>query len=50
MIPIFLALAFIAIIFIIVIAGQPNEFKLSRSAKMTTLSVKKISHVNDLHK
>ena len=34
MIPILLALAFIAILFIVVIAGQPDEFKVVRSAKI----------------
>src|SRR5258708_25135032 len=50
MIPIFLALAFIAILFLIVIIGQPDEFKLSRSAKMAVLPEKIFPHVNDLHK
>jgi hypothetical protein len=35
MIPVFLALAFIAILFVIVIAGQPDEFVVSRQ---TTIS------------
>ncbi|MDD5139035.1 MAG: SRPBCC family protein [Verrucomicrobiales bacterium] len=50
MLPIFLALAFIAILFIIVIVGQPDEFKLSRSATISAPPEKVFPHVNDLHK
>jgi len=50
MIPIFLALAFIAILFIIAIAGQSDEFKVSRSATISALPDKVFPHVNDLHK
>jgi hypothetical protein len=50
MTPILLALAFIAIIFIVVIAGQPCEFKLSRSTKISAPPAKVFPHVNDLHK
>src|SRR5476649_2393241 len=50
MLPILLALAFIAILFIIVVAGQPDEFKVSRSAKITAPPEKIFPHVNDLHK
>ena len=50
MLPILLALAFIAILFIIVIAGQPDEFKVVRSAKISAPSEKIFPHVNDLHK
>ncbi|MEI9959823.1 MAG: hypothetical protein WDM76_01450 [Limisphaerales bacterium] len=35
MFPTLLALAFIAILFIVIIAGQPDEFKTSRSAKIS---------------
>ena len=49
MLPIFLALAFIAILFIVVIAGQPGEFKLSRSAKIAAPPEKVFPHVNDFH-
>jgi len=49
MIPILLALAFIALLFVIVIAGQPDEFKLSRSAKISAPAEKIFPHVNDLH-
>ena len=49
MIPILLALGFIALLLIIVIAGQPDEFKLSRSAKIAAPPEKVFPHVNDLH-
>ena len=49
MIPILLALAFIALVFIIVITGQPDEFTLSRSAKISAPPDKVFPHVNDLH-
>ena len=50
MIPILLALAFIALLFIIVVTGQPDEFKMSRSAKIAAPPDKLFPHVNDLHK
>jgi len=50
MIPILLALAFIAILFIVVIAGQPDEFKVVRSAKMSAPPDAVFAHVNDFHK
>jgi hypothetical protein len=50
MLPILLALAFIAILFIIVVAGQPDEFKISRSAKISAPPEKVFPHVNDFHK
>ena len=49
MLPIFLALAFIAILFIIVVAGQPDEFKVSRSANISAPPEIIFSHVNDFH-
>ncbi|HTB85306.1 MAG TPA: SRPBCC family protein [Candidatus Sulfotelmatobacter sp.] len=49
MIPIFLALAFIAIILIVVVAGQPCEFTVSRSAKISVPPEKIFPYVNDLH-
>jgi hypothetical protein len=49
MIPILLALAFIAIIPIVVVAGQPCEFTVSRSAKISAPPEKIFPHVNDLH-
>lgn len=48
MLPILLALAFIALLFIIVIAGQPCEFKVTRTAKMPAPPEKVFPHVNDL--
>jgi hypothetical protein len=50
MIPILLALGFIALLFIIVVIGQPDDFKLSRSAKISAPPEKIFPHVNDLHK
>jgi len=50
MLPILLALAFIAILFIIVVAGQPDEFIVSRSTKISAPSETIFPHVNDLHK
>jgi uncharacterized protein YndB with AHSA1/START domain len=50
MTPILLALAFIALLFIIVLIGQPDEFKMSRSAKISAPPEKVFPHVNDLHK
>ena len=49
MIAIFLALAFIALLFIIVVTGQPDEFTVSRSAKISAPPEKVFPHVNDLH-
>lgn len=49
MIPILLALAFIGLLFIIVIAGQPCEFRVSRSAKIAAPPEKVFPHINDLH-
>jgi hypothetical protein len=50
MLPILLALAFIAIIFFVVIAGRPDEFIVSRSVKISAPPGKVFPHVNDLHK
>ena len=49
MFPILLALAFIAIIFIVVIVGRPDEFTVSRSVKISAPPEKVFPHVNDLH-
>ena len=49
MIPILLALAFIAILLVIAIAGQPDEFKMSRSITIAAPPEKIFPHVNDLH-
>jgi hypothetical protein len=50
MLPILLAIAFIALIFFVVIAGRPDEFGVSRSAKISAAPGKVFPHVNDLHK
>jgi uncharacterized protein YndB with AHSA1/START domain len=49
MLPILLALAFIAILFLVVIAGQPDEFTVSRAASIAAPPEKIFPHVNDLH-
>jgi hypothetical protein len=48
--PILLALAIIAILFVVIIAGVPNEFAVCRSTKISTSPEKIFPHVNDLHK
>jgi hypothetical protein len=50
MLPILLAIAFIAIIFFVVVAGRPDEFVVSRSIKISAPPGKVFPHVNDLHK
>jgi uncharacterized protein YndB with AHSA1/START domain len=50
MLPILLALAFIAIIFIIVITGRPDEFTVMRAANISAPPEEIFPHVNDLHK
>jgi hypothetical protein len=50
MTPILLALVLIALLFIVVIAGQPDEFTLSRSAKISAPPEKVFPQVNDLHR
>ena len=49
MLPILLALAFIVIIFFVVIAGRPDEFIVSRSTKISAPPGKIFPQVNDLH-
>jgi uncharacterized protein YndB with AHSA1/START domain len=49
MLPILLALAFIALLFVIILAGQPTEFTVARSLKMAAPPEKVFPHVNDLH-
>ena len=49
MIPILLALAFVALLFIVVIAGQSGEFKLSRSANIAAPPGKVFPYINDFH-
>ena len=49
MMPILYALEILAILLLIVLAGQSDEFKLSRSVKIATPPEKVFPHVNDLH-
>ena len=49
MLPILLALAFIAILFIIIVAGQPDKFIVLHSTKISAPPEKIFPHVNDLH-
>src|ERR1043165_2819590 len=49
MLPILLALAFIALLFVIVVAGQPCEFKVTRTAKISAPPERVFPHVNNLH-
>ncbi len=50
MLPILLALGFIALLFVIVVIGQPDNFKVCRSTKISASPEKIFPHVNDLHK
>jgi hypothetical protein len=50
MLPILLALVFVAIIFFVVIAGRPDEFIVSRWTKISASPEKVFPHVNDFHK
>ena len=50
MIPIFLALAFIAILLIVVIAGQPANFAVVRATNISAPPEKVFPYVNDLRK
>ena len=49
MTPILLALIFIALLFVIVVVGQPDVFKMSRSIKISAPPEIIFPHVNDLH-
>ena len=49
MLPILLALAFIAILIFVLIAGQPNEFIVTRAATFSAPPETIFPHVNDLH-
>ena len=49
MLPILLALAFIAILIFILIAGQPDEFNVTRAATLAAPPETIFPHVNDLH-
>ena len=48
MLPILLALAFIVILLLVVIVGQPDEFTVSRSAKIAAPPEQIFPHVNEL--
>ncbi|MDR3458677.1 MAG: SRPBCC family protein [Verrucomicrobiae bacterium] len=51
MTPILLALAIIGLLIIVIaLAGQPDEFKVSRSAKISAPPAKVFPHVNELRK
>ena len=50
MLPILLALAFIAILFLVVIAGRPDEFAVTRTISIAAPPEKIFPHVNDLHR
>jgi hypothetical protein len=50
MLPILLAVGFIAILFFVVVAGKPDEFSVSRSMKMSAPPERIFPHVNDLRK
>ena len=49
MFSILLALAFIALLLIIVVAGQPDKTTVTRAAKISAPPEKIFPHVNDLH-
>jgi len=49
MLPILLALAFIAILFIVIIAGRPEEFTVTRAVNISAPPERIFPHVNDLH-
>ena len=49
MLPILLALAFIAILFLVVLAGQPDAFAVTRTIRIAAPPEKIFPHVNDLH-
>ena len=49
MLPILLALAFIAILFIVVILGRPDDFTVTRAAGISAPPEKIFPLVNDLH-
>ena len=49
MLPILLALVFIAILFAIVIAGRPDEFTVTRAVNISAPPERIFARVNDLH-
>jgi len=50
MLPILLALVFIALLLFIVIAGRPDEFRVTRTAVIPASPATVFAQVNDLHK
>ncbi len=50
MIPVLLALVIVGILLLVVIAGQPDEFKLLRETTIAAPREDIFPHVNDLHK
>lgn len=50
MIPILLALALVGILLLVVVAGQPDEFKMSRAAQIAAPPEKIFPQVNELRK
>src|SRR5690348_12443294 len=50
MLPIILALAIIAILFFILVVGQPDEFRVVRSATIAAPAATVFDQVNDFHK
>ena len=50
MLPILLALAFIAILFLVVLAGQPDAFAVTRTIRIAAPPEKIFPHVNDLRR
>jgi hypothetical protein len=50
MLPVLFALALVAILLIVSIAGQPDEFKVVRTASIAAPPDKVFPHVNNLHK
>jgi hypothetical protein len=50
MLPILLAIAVIAILFIVIIAGRPDEFRVTRSATILVPPDKVFPHVNELRR
>jgi hypothetical protein len=49
MLPILLALAFIALLIFVVIAGRPDEFRVARTATIPASAATVFAQVNDLH-
>src|SRR5262245_26724187 len=48
MLPILLALAFVAVLFLVVVTGLPDEFVVARAARICAVAGKVFPHVNQL--